>query len=115
MSDINMPITTFQKKWQSEELELKISEIKLLEGVGEELTSGIILKMPLEELTSAKVVALDELCQRFQGTAKLRMVFYDREEDSKLKMFSLKRTVQPDNDFVREIERMGIKYRLEGA
>ena len=106
---------TFQKKWQSEELELKISEIKLLEGVGEDLTSAIILKMPLEELTEAKVVQLDDLCQRFQGDAKLRMVFYDRDDDTKLKMFSLKRTVQPDTDFVREIERMGIKYRLEGA
>ncbi len=106
---------TFQKKWQSEELELKISEIKLLEGVGEELTKAIILKMPLEELTTAKVVALDELCQRFQGDAKLRMVFYDREEDSKLKMFSLKRLVMADTDFVKEIEKMGIKYRLEGA
>ncbi|WP_273445728.1 DNA polymerase III subunit alpha [Neolewinella agarilytica] len=106
---------TFQKKWQSEELELKISEIKLLEGVGEELTKAIILKMPLEELTTAKVVALDELCQRFQGDAKLRMVFYDREQDSKLKMFSLKRMVLADTDFVKEIEKMGIKYRLEGA
>ena len=106
---------TFQKKWQSEDLELKISEIKLLEGVGEELTSAIVLKMPLEELTEAKVVQLDDLCQRFQGDAKLRMVFYDREDDSKLKMFSLKRTVQPDTDFVQAIERMGIKYRLEGV
>jgi DNA polymerase-3 subunit alpha len=106
---------TFQKKWQSDELELKISEIKLLEGVGEALTSAIVLKMSLEELTEAKVVQLDDLCQRYQGDAKLRMVFYDREEDSKLKMFSLKRTVQADTDFVREIERMGIKYRLEGA
>jgi DNA polymerase-3 subunit alpha len=106
---------TFQKKWQSEELELKISEIKLLEGVGEALTSAIILKMSLDELTEAKVVQLDDLCQRYQGDAKLRMVFYDREEDSKLKMFSLKRTVQADTDFIREIERMGIKYRLEGA
>ncbi|TXF86021.1 DNA polymerase III subunit alpha [Neolewinella aurantiaca] len=106
---------TFQKKWQSEELELKISEIKLLEGVGEELTSAIVLKMPLEDLTEAKVVELDDLCQRYQGDAKLRMVFYDREGDTKLKMFSLKRTVQPDTDFVKEIERMGIKYRLEGA
>ena len=104
---------TWQKKWQSEELELKIGEIKLLEGVGREMTNAIILKMPLDELTEARVVALDELCQKYQGKSKLRMVFYDREEDSKLKMFALKRTVDPDTDFVKAIERMGIKYRLE--
>ncbi|MFT7121673.1 MAG: DNA polymerase-3 subunit alpha [Neolewinella sp.] len=106
---------TFQKKWQSEELELKISEIKLLEGVGREMTSAIILKMRLEELTSAKVVQLDELCQKHQGNSKLRMVFYDQEEDSKLKMYALKRTVDADTDFVKEVEKMGIMYKLEGG
>lgn len=106
---------TFQKKWQSEELELKIGEIKLLEGVGRELTNAIILKMPLEDLTDAKVIQLDELCQRYPGKSKLRMVFYDREADSKLKMFSLKRTVDPDTDFVNGVEQLGIKYRLEGV
>ena len=104
---------TYQKSWKSEDLELKIASVKLLEGVGEELTKAVVLKMPLEDLTEAKVVALDDLCQRFQGEAKLRIVFYDREKDTKLKMFALKRTVQPDTDFVRAIERMGIKYRLE--
>ena len=106
---------TFQKKWQSDDLELKIGEIKLLEGIGRAMTNAIILKMPLEELTTAKVLSLDELCQRYPGNSKLRMVFYDREADSKLKMFALKRTVDPDTDFVKGVEKLGIKYRLEGA
>ncbi|MEM9525015.1 MAG: DNA polymerase III subunit alpha [Bacteroidota bacterium] len=105
----------YRKKWNSEELELNISDVKLLEGIGQEMTNAIILKMPLEEITSAKVVALDELCQRYQGQAKLRMVFYDRDEDHKLRMFSLKRTVAADTDFVKEIEKMGITYRLEAG
>ncbi|MEM9260482.1 MAG: OB-fold nucleic acid binding domain-containing protein, partial [Bacteroidota bacterium] len=105
----------YRKKWNSEELELNISDVKLLEGIGQEMTNAIILKMPLEEVTTAKVVALDELCQRYQGQAKLRMVFYDREEDHKLSMFSLKRTVAADTDFVKEIEKMGITYRLEAG
>ncbi|WP_419786164.1 DUF559 domain-containing protein [Neolewinella lacunae] len=106
---------TYRKKWNSEELELNISDVKLLEGVGREMTEAIVLKLPLEDLNERMVVALDDLCQRFPGQQKLRMVFYDREEDVQLKMFSLKRTVEADTDFVREVERLGITYRLESA
>ena len=106
---------SYQKSWKSDDLELKIGEVKLLEGVGEELTTGITLKMRLEELTPDKVVALDELCQQYRGEAKLRMVFYDQQDDHKLKMYALKRTIQPDTDFVAGIEKLGIKYRLEAA
>ena len=105
----------YKKKWNSEELELSIDEVKLLEGVGREMTEAVILKFPLGGLTSEMVVQLDELCQRYQGQQKLRMVFFDPEEDVTLKMYSLKRTVDADTDFVKGLERMGIKYRLEGG
>jgi DNA polymerase III alpha subunit/very-short-patch-repair endonuclease len=106
---------TYQKKWNSEELELKISDVKLLEGIGREMTEAVILKMAVDQVSEKMVMALDELCQRFPGKQKLRMVFYDREEDMKLRMFSLHRKVDADTDFIKEIDRLGIKYRLEGS
>ncbi|MTB49793.1 DNA polymerase III subunit alpha [Lewinella sp. W8] len=106
---------TYQKKWNSEELELKIGDVKLLEGIGREMTEAVILKMAVDQVSDKMVMALDELCQRFPGKQKLRMVFYDREEDMKLRMFSLHRKVDADTDFIKEIDRMGIKYRLEGS
>ena len=41
----------FQRSWRSEEeLELKITEIRLLEGIGQDLTEGITLKVPVDFL-----------------------------------------------------------------
>ncbi|THH40320.1 DNA polymerase III subunit alpha [Neolewinella litorea] len=105
----------YRQRWNSDDVEIAVSEVKLLEGLGREMTEAIILKLPLGDLTSDLVVALEELCNRYQGRQKLRMVFYDPEEDMKLKMFSLKRTVDADTEFINEIERLGIKYRVSAG
>ena len=102
----------YRPKWNSEEVEISVSEVKLLEGIGRELTEAIILKLPLQQLTRELVVGLDELCQQYQGQQKLRMVFYDAEEKETLKMFSRERRVDADTDFINGIERLGIKYRV---
>ncbi|MCP9235897.1 DNA polymerase III subunit alpha [Lewinella sp. JB7] len=102
----------YRPKWNSDEVEISVSEVKLLEGIGREMTEAIILKLPLRDLSPELVISLDELCQKYQGRQKLRMVFYDAEDDLKLKMFSLKRTVDADTEFINEIERLGIKYRV---
>ncbi|WP_116127079.1 DNA polymerase III subunit alpha [Lewinella sp. IMCC34183] len=105
----------YRPKWNSDEVEIAVSEVKLLEGLGREMTEAIILKLPLGDLTSDLVVSLEQLCHKYQGRQKLRMVFYDPEEDMKLKMYSLKRTVDADTDFINEIEKLGIKYRVATA
>lgn len=102
----------YRQKWNSEEVEISVSEVKLLEGIGREMTEAIILKLPLSDLTTELVVSLDELCKKYQGRQKLRMVFYDAEEDLQLKMYSRERLVDADTEFINEIERLGIKYRV---
>ncbi len=102
----------YRQKWNSEDVEVNVSEVKLLEGIGREMTEAIILKIPLADLTRELVVSLDELCRKYQGRQKLRMVFYDAEEDLKLKMYSRDRLVDADTEFINAIERLGIKYRV---
>ncbi len=102
----------YRPKWNSEEVEITVSEVKLLEGLGREMTEAIILKLPLENLTRQLVVSLDQLCMRFAGKQKLRMVFYDRDENLKLKMYSRDRLVDADTEFINEIEKLGITYRV---
>ena len=102
----------YKRAWNSDDLELNVVEVQLLEGVGRAMTEAIILKLPLDQVTPELVVALDEVCQRYRGQQKLRMVFYDSQEDVTLKMFSRERFVDADTAFVTEIERLGIKYRV---
>ncbi|PPK88697.1 DNA polymerase III alpha subunit [Neolewinella xylanilytica] len=103
---------SYRPKWNSEEVEISVNEVKLLEGLGREMTDAIILKLPLSDISPELVRSLDDLCQQYQGQQKLRMVFYDQEDDIKLKMISRERLVDADTDFINEIERLGIKYRV---
>ncbi|OAV42600.1 DNA polymerase III subunit alpha [Lewinella sp. 4G2] len=106
-------VTAFYKKsWRNDDLELNIKDVKLLEGIGRDLTEAIILKFQVGSVTGKMVRDLDELCQRFPGQQKLRMVFIDNQEQMKLKMFSLKRTVDADTDFIKGVERLGVQYDL---
>jgi DNA polymerase-3 subunit alpha len=102
-----------RKRWgDDDEAELAISEVKLLEGMGRELTEAIILKLPLTALSRQLVVGLDELCRKYPGGQKLKMVFYDGESKQKLRMISRERMVDADTDFIKGIERLGIRYQV---
>ncbi len=57
----------YRQKWNSEDVEISVSEVKLLEGIGREMTEAIILKLPLADLTRELVVSLDELCRSTRG------------------------------------------------
>ena len=102
----------YRPKWNSDEVEIAVSEVKLLEGIGREMTEAIILKLPLRDLSSEMVVSLDEICQRYQGKQKLKIVFYDADTGTKLKMYSRTRLVDADTEFINAIEGLGIRYRV---
>ena len=103
---------TYRRSYRTEELEINVESVKLLEGIGRELTTAIVLTMPLHDLSPELVVSLDELCRQYVGQQKLRINFYDMENDLKLKMYSRSRMVDADTDFINGIERLGIKYRV---
>ncbi|PHI19526.1 DNA polymerase III subunit alpha [Lewinellaceae bacterium SD302] len=105
----------YRQKWQSDEMELSIDDVKLLEGLGREMTNGIELKIPITRITPQVVAELDALCRKFPGNAKLRMTFYDKDAGHKLQMVAQERTIDADNDFVDAIEKLGISYKLERA
>ncbi len=103
----------YKKSWNSDELELNVLEIKILEGLGREMTEAIILKLPLPQLTPELVVKLDDVCQQYRGQQKLRMVFYDPDERTTLKMYSRDRLVDADTEFIDAIDRLGITYQVQ--
>ncbi|RMF00442.1 MAG: DNA polymerase III subunit alpha, partial [Bacteroidetes bacterium] len=103
----------FQKSWRGDGMELKVKEISLLEGIGERMTSGITLTLPLEHLDLDLVRAIDDLCQRRRGDHKLRMVLLDREQRIKLALTAKARRVMADTGFVEELDRLGLDYKLD--
>ena len=103
----------FQRGWgDGAEMEFKPKEVKLLEGLGETLTQSITLKLQVEALTPDLVTQLDDLCQRYKGQHRLRMELLDHTQRLKLSMMARERKVLANNDFVAELVKMGVEYRL---
>ncbi len=102
----------FQKRWNSEEMEFKPVEVKLLEGLAEDLTDSITLKLHLETITEAMIDQIEALCNAHKGKHRLRMELLDKKHRLKLKMVAKAQTVNADNDFVAELEKMGVEYLL---
>jgi DNA polymerase-3 subunit alpha len=103
----------FQKSWRNDGLELKIKEINLLESVGDTLTKGITLRLPIDRISSETVDALEQLCTKRKGPHQLRMVLLDRQSRIKLPLASKSYKVQADNDFANELSRLGLEYKIE--
>jgi len=105
----------FQKSWRGEEMELKVQEVRLLEGVAENLTESITLKLPLERISSEVIQELDAICAQYNGKHRLRMEIIDPIQRLKVPMIARERMVNADNDFIRELERIGLEFYLNAS
>ncbi len=102
----------FKARYQSDEVYFNPLLIKLLSSVGEELTKSITLKLPIKTITPDFIKSLDEICVNHKGKHPLRMVVYDEVGDLQLQFLAEKRKIQVDGMFVKEIEKIGIPYKL---
>jgi DNA polymerase-3 subunit alpha len=101
-----------QKRWNSEEFQLKIKEVRQLDTVGQEMTESITLKLPLERISKDLIDDIDNLCNTHKGKHKLKMVFLDRMNKISLDLVATETQVNADGDFVQELERLGVSYKV---
>ncbi|MBX2929362.1 MAG: DNA polymerase III subunit alpha [Saprospiraceae bacterium] len=102
----------FQKGWNSEELEFKPKEVKLLEGVGADLTQSITLQLPVERLSPDMIDRLDAACKRFKGPHRLRIELIDTNRRLRVPAYAKERKVMAAAGFIEELEKMKLEYRL---
>lgn len=102
----------FQKGWRGDEMEFKVKDLSLLEGIAENMTESITIKLHLDTLTGETIDQLDTLCKRHRGKHRLRMEVIDIPRRLKLKLMAKERKVQADNDFIAELDKMGVEYSV---
>ncbi|GJM33665.1 MAG: DNA-directed DNA polymerase [Saprospiraceae bacterium] len=103
----------FQKRWNSEDLEFKPVEVNLLEGIAENMTDSITLKLPLDRITETMIDQIEALCNAHKGKHRLRMELLDKKHRLKLQMVAKTQKVNADNEFVAELEKIGVEYLLK--
>lgn len=102
----------FQKRWNSEELEFKPVEIRLLEGIAENLTESITLKFPLERINDAMINQIDQLCHTHKGKHRLKMVILDQAHRVKLRLIAKERKVNAGNELITALDKLGVDYKV---
>lgn len=103
----------FQKGWKDDgEMDFKVLEVRLLEGIALSMTESITLKLPLERITETIIAELDGLCRTHTGPHKFKVEILDPAAKMRVNMVSLDRKVNADNDFIRELGRLGLEYVL---
>lgn len=93
-------------------MEFKIKEISLLEGVASDKTDAITIKIPLSKVEPELIDSIDKLCKTHKGKHRLRIQLLDYNNKISLKMLSADRKVLADNEFIQELARLKLDYKL---
>ncbi len=101
-----------EQRWNSEELQLKVKKVTLLESTAEDLTKEVTLKINIQHLDKELLHAISTLCQQHTGKHKLRTELIDQVNKSKQSWRSKKITVGVSNEFLQALEALGVRYTL---
>ncbi|HHM20848.1 MAG TPA: DNA polymerase III subunit alpha, partial [Bacteroidetes bacterium] len=101
----------YEQRWgREDEYQLKVKDVTLLENASRKIAHSITLKIPVENLTLDMVDRLDSLCKKHKGTHQLRITLLDYTNRTSMPFVSNSKKVKVDNDFVSELEGIGIEY-----
>ncbi len=99
-------------RYNSEEYELSIKEVRFLGGLGEDLAESITLMIPIEQISHQMIVDLEVLCNKNKGKHKLKVQLLDNTNKQTLHLFSPDKKVLVGSNFIAEVERQGLRYKV---
>lgn len=99
----------YKQRYNSDEFEFKVNNVRLLETVGDEKTSSITLKIPVEAISRELLGKIEQLCSAHKGKHTLKIELIDRQNKEKLSFTSGARKVTVGNDFIAAMELLGVE------
>ena len=103
---------TYESRWNSGEMQFRLTDVRQLASISGTMTESITIKFPLERITETLVASVDDLCQRYKGEHALKMMFLDFENKTSLNLVAKTRKVNATNEFITELEKLGVEYKL---
>ena len=102
----------YQKSISTERYFFRVREIKLLDTVGKSLTKSITVQVPINNVSDRFINEFEALCSGHKGKHQLNIMIVDGSDEFSLKFKSKIKKVNANNQFVNQIERLGLRYRL---
>jgi len=99
----------YKQRFNSDEMEFRVQNVRLLETIGEEKTSSITLRIPVETLSADLIDRIEKICVAHKGRHTLRMELIDFTNKEKMAFTSQSRKVNVDNDFIAAMTVLGVE------
>jgi DNA polymerase-3 subunit alpha len=99
----------FKQRYNSDEFEFKVNNVRLLETIGEEKTTSVTLRIPVENLSADLIGRIEKLCVAHKGKHTLRMELVDRQNKEKMAFTSTGKKVNVGNEFLAALELLGVE------
>ena len=102
----------YEERWGREgEFQLRISAVTLMEDVAKKRGKGVVLHVPIHALNADMIDRLHKLCMERRGPHPLRILLIEPQREVTMG-FKSRKTVLADTDFLRQVEQMGLQYRM---
>ncbi len=98
----------YKQRYNSDEMEFKVLNVRLLETIGEEKTQSVTLKIPVEKISSEFIEQIEKICAVHKGKHTLRMELIDFQNKEKLPFTSMAKKVNVGNEFIAAMELLGV-------
>jgi len=93
-----------ERRYNKEELEVKINHISFLSELREKMVNTITLKVPLKSITQDLITEMSALLHKNEGTVTLKFQVIDNENKNTVQLLSRTMRVDLTDELVRYIE-----------
>jgi len=99
----------YKQRYNSDEMEFRVLNVRLLETIGEEKTQSVTLKIPVERISADLIERIEKLCSAHKGKHTLRMELIDFQNKERMAFTSLGKKVNVGNEFLVAMEGLGVE------
>ncbi len=96
-----------QKRWNNEELEIKISSIQLLDELRDKLSKKITIQLSIHEFDDIAVENFKAIFAKYPGSCIIEFEVYDEKAMNYIELPSKKWKVNPSNELINELKQLG--------
>lgn len=102
----------FQQRFNSEEWQFKLQDVKMLSSIAGTLTESVTVQVPVELLTMDMLDKLESICKEHKGRHILKMRLLDTANRQSLAFASQGKKVNADTDFLKKLEMIGLDCKV---
>jgi len=99
----------YKQRYNSDEMEFRVLNVRLLETVGEEKTQSVTLKIPVEKISADLIERIEKLCAAHKGKHTLRVELVDFQNKERIALTSMVKKVTVGNEFIAAMELLGVE------